>query len=524
MRVIVIGGGVAGLVAARACAIGGADVVILESGSDCGGSVARADVAGLALDAAAESFATRGGTVERLLAELDLTSRIEWPNAAGAWLRLADRTVPMPKGGLLGIPIDPLADDVVAAIGPDAARRAQRDLDEPAVGVTVDDSRTLGALVRERMGDAVLDRLVAPVVTGIYATDPDELDLDAIAPGLREAFAGTGSLARAVRRLRQSGGPGSPTPKTATTDRASVPAAAAVRPGSAAGGLRGGMWTLVDALLADLRARGVLLEASTAATALTVRADGSWDVAVAARPAPRQGILGETQDDTTGLTENPLSQRSDAREGTLRADAVIVATDGPTAMRLLASGGDAASLAVLRGIAWPEPVRVDLATLVLDASALDAAPRGTGLLVADDADSADDAVAAKALTHSTAKWSWLAETAGDGRHVVRLSYGRPGAPNPAAALDDAQLRERALRDASALLGVPLSADQVAGFARRTWLYPRSLAAAGQAARVRAVRQAVTATPGLEVTGAWVAGTGLASVIPDAQDAATRALR
>jgi oxygen-dependent protoporphyrinogen oxidase len=65
---------------------------------------------------------------------------------------------------------------------------------------------------------------------------------------------------------------------------------------------------------------------------------------------------------------------------------------------------------------------------------------------------------------------------------------------------------------------------VAGFARRTWLYPRSLAAAGQAARVRAVRQAVTATPGLEVTGAWVAGTGLASVIPDAQDAATRALR
>ena len=56
-----------------------------------------------------------------------------------------------------------------------------------------------------------------------------------------------------------------------------------------------------------------------------------------------------------------------------------------------------------------------------------------------------------------------------------------------------------------------------------WTNAVSLAARGQAARVDAVRNAVAMTPDLEATGAWIAGTGLASVVPDAQAAASRLL-
>ena len=83
-------------------------------------------------------------------------------------------------------------------------------------------------------------------------------------------------------------------------------------------------------------------------------------------------------------------------------------------------------------------------TLIVDAPALDSAPRGTGVLAIDGVSRA------KALTHSTAKWSWLAAAA-KGRHVVRLSY----------SVEDPRedFEEGALDDAARLLGVELHPEQ-----------------------------------------------------------------
>jgi oxygen-dependent protoporphyrinogen oxidase len=155
-------------------------------------------------------------------------------------------------------------------------------------------------------------------------------------------------------------------------------------------------------------------------------------------------------------------------------------------------------------------------TLVLDAPELDAAPRGTGVLVAADA----PGVTAKALTHSSAKWAWLAEAAG-GRHVVRLSYGRAGVADPLDGLDDDAVAELAVRDAAALLGVPLDASQVRACGRSAWRDALSQAAVGQSARVRALEAALEDRTGLALAGSWVAGTGLASVVPHAIEAAGR---
>jgi protoporphyrinogen/coproporphyrinogen III oxidase len=129
--------------------------------------------------------------------------------------------------------------------------------------------------------------------------------------------------------------------------------------------------------------------------------------------------------------------------------------------------------------------RIVLATLVVDAPALDDAPRGTGLLVAAGA----TGITARALTHSTAKWEWLRERAA-GRHVLRLSYDA----------EPQSLQATALHDASALLGVPLENSGVVDFARVEWLRPA----------------ASTPLDGVIMVGESVAGSGLAGVIRQAE--------
>ncbi len=169
---------------------------------------------------------------------------------------------------------------------------------------------------------------------------------------------------------------------------------------------------------------------------------------------------------------------------------------------LAVPGGAAAGLlGPWVAVAPPPAVPVSVVTLVLDAPDLDAAPRGTGVLVAPDAD-----VVAKGLTHATAKWAWLAASV-PGRHVVRLSYGRGGARPSRSSLT-------ALTDASAALGVPLTRRHLVGWARSDWPTGLGAPAPGHRDRVVALRRDLPG--GLWVTGAWVAGTGLAAVVADAR--------
>lgn len=402
-HVIVVGGGIAGLVAARELVAGGVRVTLFEASDRLGGKVARHTVGGVELDAGAESFATRGGTVAALLAELGLESAIVAPSAGGAWLQPRDGgALPLPSAGLLGIPSVPLARDVIEIIGLHGALRAQ--LDSLMSGFVGAKERNLGALVRKRMGRAVLERLVAPVAGAIHSTRPDELDVDVVAPRLRAAVLSEGSLAKAVLTLR-----------------AAAPA------GSAVQGVSGGLFQLADALANDL--------------------EGRADVVLGARVVAL---------DDAGVTLDDGSHHP--------ADRVVLATE----------------------LQPPTGTPITLATLLVTAPALDDAPRGTGVLVTSGA----PGVFAKALTHATAKWAWLAERTG-GAHVLRLSYET--APD-----SDDELRELARKDAERLLGVPLPPASVLAFASRTWN--------GPAKRPDAAGELVT-----EV-GERVSGAGLAAVI------------
>jgi oxygen-dependent protoporphyrinogen oxidase len=512
-RVVVIGGGAAGLVAARDCARPGFDVTVIEAADVVGGCVGRHEVAGIRLDSGAESFATRGGHVAKLIEELGLADAVVQPNSAGAWLRLPDRTVPLPKGGMLGIPSSPLASDVVRVIGWPGALRAYVDRLMPVL--TIGQERSLGVLVRKRMGRAVLDRLVNPVASGVYSAQADDLDLAVVAPGLNAALTRQGSLSGAVGELRGR----------------------ATKAGSAVGGIAGGMSRLIDALVESLVERGGAIRTGTAVTALERRSapDAStesptWqvhlavgesveaDVVIIAVPAAAALALlrGATRDADPAVDDAPRDHADNADT----ADSPDNSTDGAV------DPADAATPGKLNlaDLDWPEASSVELATLVLDAPELDEAPRGTGVLVAEDAESANAAggmVSAKALTHATAKWNWLAESAGVGRHVLRLSYGRAGRASHTVGLDDAAFEALALRDASSILNMPLAVSSVVGFARTRWTNALPYAALGERDRIQAVRDRVDEIPALEVTGAWLTGTGLAAVIPDAREAAHR---
>lgn len=402
--IYVVGGGVAGLVAARTLVLEGAQVTLLEASDRLGGTVTSHEVGGLTLDAGAESFATRGGTVAALATSLGLAAEVAEPNPAGAWLQRTDgSTVPLPATNLLGIPGVPLASDVISAVGARAAFRAQ--LDQLMPSTVGGRSTTLGELVRRRMGRGVLDSLVTPIVQGIHSRHPDELDLDRVAPGLRAALLREGSLARAVRELRGS----------ATA-------------GAAVNGIRGGVHRLVIELTADLARFGV-------------------DVRLGSRV---------TAADATGVTVG-----GERLEG-----AVLVAAPGVV--------GSAAG------------ERVTLATLVVDCAALDAAPRGTGVLTRGSEP--------RALTHATAKWAWLAERAGEARHVIRLSYSQ------------AVTQAAAVADAERLLGVTF--EKVVDFALVEWQRPAPQ---------------TSSLEGVWVTGEAVSGTGLAAVVAHATATALEAL-
>lgn len=413
-RVIVVGGGIAGMVTAWELARAGVSVTLVEASDRLGGQVRRHSVGGIDVDAGAEAFATRTSAVADLAIELGLGDDIVSPAPAGAWLHSSDgRTQPLPVASLLGIPASGFDPAVAAIIGRRAALRAGFDRLLPASFGR--DSRTLGELVRRRMGAGVVEKLVAPITIGVHSAHPNDVPLNRVAPGLHAALQAEGTLGRAVLSLREL----------------SVS-------GSAVAGIRGGLARLVDELQRELESHGVDIRLSTPARSV--------------------------EPNTVSLDDEMLS-------GT-----VVVAAPG-----LLAKA---------------EVRTAVLLTLVVENAELDSAPRGSGVLVA-----AGSNVQARALTHQSAKWPWVAERAA-GRHVIRLSYeSLPADPSTRARLD-----------AEILLGVPLAAAQLSGFTAVTW--------------ERTARQTVVPgappSPILQV-GEQIAGTGLAAVVAQARTQAASIL-
>ncbi|MFN8195850.1 MAG: FAD-dependent oxidoreductase [Nocardioidaceae bacterium] len=179
-RTVVVGGGIGGLAAAHLLARreDGA-VLLLESGSRVGGKLRTEEVAGVPVDVGAEAMLNRRPEGVDLARELGLD--IVHPTSAESqiWTRGALR--PLPRT-LMGIPLDVdelAASGVLSAEGLDAVRR------EPGLPPTVvDGDISVGDLVAARFGDEVVDRLVEPLLGGVYSGLARELSTRAAVPML----------------------------------------------------------------------------------------------------------------------------------------------------------------------------------------------------------------------------------------------------------------------------------------------------------------------------------------------------
>lgn len=449
--VLVIGAGVAGLAAAHQLVDAGHTVTILEAANEPGGMVGKISVDGIDVDAGAESFATRTPTVADLARSLGLA--VGPPSPSPARVHHDGRSYPLPATGVLGIPADLDAPGLGDVLGADGLLQARQDELLPAHAGT--DERTLAGLIRARMGTAVLDRLVRPVVRGVHSVEPEDVAIDALIANLPAKVARAGSLAAAVGEVR-----------------ASAPA------GSAVMGIDGGMYRLVEALVAQLAASGTPVQTNTPVRSLRrgAGADPQWIAETASGGFSARRVLLACAPHTWRFLD------AESRSGT----------------------GGLPQLAELAD-AWPRPANVELVTLVLHASDVAEHTRA-GVLVAEPGQGA------KALTYSSAKWPWLADITGPDRIVMRLSYpaelSAPGAEGAAA-------------DAARLLGVPIALQSVRDHRLIRMTLPRPILAWGMSDRVAQMRTALAATDALDATGAWIAGTGLASVVPDAYAAAHR---
>jgi oxygen-dependent protoporphyrinogen oxidase len=183
--VVVVGGGIAGLVAARGLAATGRDVLLLEGSPQVGGKLRSAEVAGLTVDVGAEAMLARRTEGLALAAEVGAEVVHPTPATSAVWSRGALRAMPR---SLMGVPfdLDQLASSGV--LSAEGLARARHELDSP-----VDDDVSVGDLVAARLGDELVDRLVEPLLGGVYAGHARRISAAAAVPQLL-AMARRGSL------------------------------------------------------------------------------------------------------------------------------------------------------------------------------------------------------------------------------------------------------------------------------------------------------------------------------------------
>lgn len=241
--IVVIGGGITGLAAARRLhrLEPQAQVHLLEASSRLGGVLQTRDAAGFLIEEAADGFLTNPAAAVDLCRGLGLGDSLISPNEAGrqAMVVHRGRLQSIPAGFTVMAPsrLSPLLRTPVLSVR--GKLRAAAECCIPRRRCDSDES--IGSFVRRRFGRELLDRLVQPLISGIYTGEIDRLSLQATMPRLRQMEAQHGSLLRAMLKQRRQG---------------AVDASRGARYGQFAS-LRGGMGTLIAALAASLPAESL---------------------------------------------------------------------------------------------------------------------------------------------------------------------------------------------------------------------------------------------------------------------------
>jgi protoporphyrinogen/coproporphyrinogen III oxidase len=463
-RIAVVGAGISGLTAAyrlRTLLGPAAQIMLVEGSRRLGGALRTVELAGLPLDVGAEAFLVRRPEAVRLIEELGLDGQLVHPTGAVPTVRAGGRTVALPTRTLLGLP--GTAADVAGLLSAQGIKRVAAEPTVPLCWEPGQDA-AVGMLLRERAGDELVDRLVDPLLGGVYAGRADALGLRATLPAVATA------LDRGARSLLAAAAGALPPPPGVSGSQARRVGLSCTDP--VFGTLLGGLGGLVDAL------------------------------AAAAAVQPRLGLL------VRGLVPTSVGWRLElggqTREAShLDVDAVILAVPAPALRRLLAGPLPLASAAAGR----VEVASSAVVGLALPLAAAQVLPETSGVLVA-----ASERLPVKAFTFSGRKWAHASSTE---VLLIRASLGRHGEAR-ILQCDDAQLVDAVRADLATLTGI--TAAPVATVVAR-WGGGLPQYAPGHLDAVAALEREVAGSGGLAVAGATLHGVGVPACIATADTAA-----
>ncbi|MFF8028487.1 protoporphyrinogen oxidase [Streptomyces sp. NPDC007896] len=385
-QVVVIGGGIAGLAAAHRLLDRGARVTVLEASDRVGGKLLPGEIAGARVDLGAESMLARRPEAVALAREVGLADCLQPPATATASLWTRGTLRPMPKGHVMGVPGTAAA--LSGVLSDEGLARIERDAELPRT--EVGDDVAVGEYVAARLGREVVDRLVEPLLGGVYAGDAYRISMRLAVPQLFAAVRTHDSLTEAVREIQAK-------------------AAAAQQTGPVFMGIEGGVGQLPLAVARSVRARGGEIVTGATVTELRRAEDGGWRVVAGGR--------------------------------VLHADGVVVAVPAGAAAALLRAEAPAAATE-LAGVEYASMALVTLAYRRADVSL----PEGSGFLVPPV-----DGHTIKASTFASQKWGWIAEE-NPGLLVLRTSVGRYG-ETEVLGRDDADLVDVSRHDLSEATGL-----------------------------------------------------------------------
>lgn len=349
-RVVIVGGGISGLATAHYLRrdLGlGAQVTLVESSPRLGGKIATHQLAGHPVDTGPDALVVRAPVMRALLEDLGLGDQMVAPAAQGAYLWSRGRLRRLPPGTLFGVPdkLVPLLRSRL--LSPAGLARAALDLVLPRRRPIGNDP-SVADLVIPRLGSQVFDRLVEPLLGGVYAGSAAELSARSTVPDIAALARDNRSLYVGLRRLRRHAPPASGGPALASLD--------------------GGLVGLVDALSGRLADDDVRLGA---AVEVLERADAGYRVGLA---------------DGQSIT----------------ADAVVLATPAFVSAGLLADLAPSAAR-VLAAVPYADVATV---TLAYPRSVVSRPLDGTGFLVPPQ-----EGKLLVGCSWSSAKWPHLADEA-----------------------------------------------------------------------------------------------------------------
>jgi oxygen-dependent protoporphyrinogen oxidase len=507
LRVAVIGGGVSGLAAAHrlielsARAPQAVDVTLFEASGRVGGLFGTREIGDYRVETGADSFITNKPWAVDLCRRLGLDGRLIGTSAAyrKSFILCRGRPVETPIGFELMVPRNlraVLASPLLSvrgklAMAAEAFVPPRRDASD----------ESLASFARRRFGQEVLERLIQPLISGIYTADPEKLSMEATLPRFRQMEREHGSLLKAVWRERQrsrerrrsNGAPG-----TETNAQDSGPASGA-RYGLFATPRRG-MSELLDALKVRVSTGGHL-RLQTRVTRIQP-GDPGYTLTTQSTNAT-SGEAGEAAAGEAPLTPPP-TERGPARES---FDGVIVAVPAYRAAELVRT--------------WAAELAGQLEAIEYASSAIVV----TGHRLADVAHPLDGSglVVPSVENRPVLAVSFLSrkfpDRAPEDRVILRSFVGGAMRPELLARTDE-DLITLVRDELSRLLGVRGNPEfaLVARYERAMPQYH-----VGHLERVAALQARWSALPGFELAGNAYHGVGVPDSIHSGEEAAERLL-